>query len=317
MSIEVKLSYNTILALAVALLSLVVFAYVYWFDSGLSYTWIIPLNTAQSIHVYFKESVTLGLVDVRDGSISIEVIRGVPWELILGPAETKYAVVSVRGLSLYTTVVNAAGIPAASVTAWVISKKARGVRLIIAVAVILLLVALNAASSILYLSTGLNAGYTASDRRVSLPLSEMRVYLNETTPSLYYYATTDSINGVALVNISFNFKDNIIPSYVITQFSGQGVNESRVLTVYLPVEAGGVLRSNGGIVGEAYYTRYTVNSNISIYVVSTGELQNSTLTYYKVSFQRIGSWPPLIIVLLPLISLVVMLASCTLLARRL
>lgn len=306
MSIEIKVSMGVLAWLVIALFSMAASVYIYQQDSSASYTWVTPLNSPQSIHLYFKQGTGLALVDVARGSETITISTGAPSTLTLAPSPSSYAVVVAKGASIYVEAVNIVNTAVVLASAWVISRRMSGLRLALSLTVIAMLVALVSASSLLYIGTGFTTGYTAVDKRLYAQFSQLEYITLENQTYNYSYVLRDSFRDAALVNISIELRDPYIPVVLVRVNGSQGAQDIPLSTIISP---------GGGPITYAW-TFYTANSNLTIYVLSQGKLENSTITYYKVEFQRKGDPPTLPVTLLPLISLAASTTACILLVKK-
>ncbi|WP_042666736.1 hypothetical protein [Desulfurococcus amylolyticus] len=304
MSIEVKISLPGLAGIILIIASITVGIYVFQMDSSLTYTWIVPLNSVQVIHLYFKQNIGLALVDVGKGSNYITVSSGAASTLTLLPASSSYAVITARGVSIYVETVNAIGTLIIVVAAWIAVRRRSGLKLAIIMTVLSMLAASNALAQIFYLNTGLGSGYSVNERGFSIPFSQLEPVVLGNETYRYSYVLRDTVNGVALVNLSIQVRDQYIPLIIVRAYNNQG-------SIDIPLSTS--IPSGGPITYSA--ASYLSSGNLTIYVLSMGQLENTTLNYYKVEFQRISDSPPILVTLLPLITLVASFASCILLLR--
>jgi len=306
-AITIRLDIGRILYIVGALALIILGLYIVYADASLKPVVVIPTNNPRSIHGFFKDSAAVSYVNLSSNSETLSITRGVVYSIILDSMPTGYAIVILRGVSLYVLAVVIAAILIYLFISRGITKRLDS-KTLLAYAVFTLLTASSMMTLLLYIDTATATGYTYRETPLLVGLSNLtHLDLDETGQSLIVNLTTglvklrylyilrdDNIDSLSLVKVQLLLNDAAYPLTYINTSTGQ--------TFILP--------------GNFTTVFYTGARSLTISVLSDQELNNSVLLYHRISFypSAVGE-PNTILAASPLILLLLAYVIGALLSR--
>jgi len=306
-AITIRLDIGRILYIAGALALIVLGLYIVYTDASLTPRIVIPTNNPRSIHGFFKDSAAVSYVNLSSDSETLSITRGVVYNIILDSMPTGYAIVILRGISLYVLAVVIVAILIYLFISRGITRRLNS-RTLLAYAVFTLLTASSMVTLLLYINTATATGYTYRETPLLVGLSNLTpIDLDETGQSIiinlttgfvklrYLYALRDNIDSLSLIKVQLLLND---PAYSLSLIY---INTSKE-----PLSFHGNFTT----------VFYTGAENITIYVFSDQEINNSVLLYHRISFypSAVGE-PSTILVASPLVLLLLAYVIGALLSR--
>jgi len=273
-AITIRLDIGRILYIAGALALIVLGLYIVYTDASLAPRIVIPTNNPRSIHGFFKDSAAVSYVNLSSNSDTLSITRGVIYSIILDSMPTGYAIVILRGVSLYVLAVVIAAILIYLFISRGITRRLNS-RTLLAYAVFTLLTASSMVTLLLYIDTATVTGYTYRETPLVVGLSNLTpLDLDETGQSLIVNLTTglvklrylytlpsDNIDSLSLIKVQLLLNDTAYPLIYINTSRGQALLLGNSTTVF-----------------------YTGAGSLTIYVFTDQELNNSVLLYHRISF---------------------------------
>jgi len=304
-AITIRLDIGRILYIAGALALIVLGLYMVYTDVSLTPRIVIPTNSPRSIHGFFKDSAAVSYVNLSSNSETLSITRGVVYNIILDSMPAGYAIVILRGVSLYVLAVVIAAILIYLLISRGITRRLNS-RTLLAYAVFTLLTASSMITLLLYIGTATATGYTYRETPLVVGLSNLTpLDLDETGQSLivnlttglvklrYLYTLRDNIDSLSLIKVQLLLNDTAYPLIYINTSTGQALLLGNSTTVF-----------------------YTGAGSLTINVFSDQKLDNSVLLYHRISFypSAVGE-PSTILMASPLILLLLAYIIGALLSR--
>jgi len=303
--ITIRLDIGRILYITGALALVVLGIYIVYTDASITPRIVIPTNNPRSIHGFFKDSAAVSYVNLSSNSETLSITRGVVYSVILDSMPTGYAIVILRGVSLYVLTVVIAAILIYLFISRRITRRLNS-RTLLAYAVFTLLTASSMVTLLLYIDTATATGYTYRETPLLVGLSNLTpLDLDKTGQSLivnlttglvklrYLYTLRDNIDSLSLIKVQLLLNDIAYPLTYINASMGQAL-----------------------LLGNSTAVFYTGAGSLTISVFSDQELNNSVLLYHRISFypSAVGE-PSTILVASPLILLLLACVIGVLLSR--
>jgi len=303
--ITIRLDIGRILYITGALALVVLGIYIVYTDASLTSRIVIPTNNPRSIHGFFKDSAAVSYVNLSSNSETLSITRGIVYSVILDSMPTGYAIVILRGVSLYVLTVVIAAILIYLLISRGITRRLNS-RTLLAYAVFTLLTASSMVTLLLYIDTATATGYTYREIPLLVELSNStHLDLDKTGQSLivnlttglvklrYLYTLRDNIDSLSLIKVQLLLNDTAYPLTYINASTGQAL-----------------------LLGNSTAVFYTGAGSLTISVFSDQELNNSVLLYHRISFypSAVGE-PSTMLVASPLILLLLAYVIGALLSR--
>lgn len=286
-SITITISVEKLGVLAFAVVVIALSAWVLATDHGASYTWILPLDSAQSITGYWKTSTAIGVYDLglENANYSNTVIvSGLFSQVFIDRVETGYAIVVAKGFNPYVLLITLAVL---ANTVLAVARRLKGARpsgLPLDLIILTLLASVTLLSLIPYISEGHTLGYSVYEYPVreyffrDLPYNQLS---SNSSLQLGFYRfayniTVTNVPGGSLVRVWFTPGNDtvLIPTLIYIEEEGTG-NATRLLV------------SNNNEVYTAFYvsgSRGVATGVLKILVFSEKQLNSSAIGYYVLSF---------------------------------
>jgi len=286
-SITITISVDKLAVLASIAVVIALSAWILTIDYGASYTWILPLNSAQSITGHWKTGIAIGVYDLgfeRANYSNTVIVDGLFTQVFVDRVDTGYAIIVAKGFNPYVVLITAAVLVNIFLAA---ARRLRGVRYS-GFPLDMVFLALLASATLLslapYISEGYTLGYSVHEYPVKeyffkdLPYNQLS---SNTSLQLGFYRfayniTVTNVPGGSLVRIWFTPGNDtvLLPTLIYVEEEGTG-NATRLLV------------SNNNEVFTAFYVSgggEGATGVLKILVFSEKQLSSSAIGYYVLSF---------------------------------
>jgi len=291
--ITIRLNIGRIIYVTGALALIILGLYIVYIDTSMTPRIVIPTDNPRSIHGFFKDSVAVSYVNLSSNSDTLSITRGVVYSIILDSMPTGYAIVILRGVSLYVLAVVIIAMLIYLFISRGITRRLNS-RTLLAYGVFTLLTASSMVTLLFYIDTATAMGYTYRETPLVVGLGDLKpLDLDETGQSLIVNLTT----GLVKLRYLYTLRDNIDSlSLIKVQLL---LNDAAYPLIYINTSRGRVL-----LLGNSTTVFYTGAGSLTISVFSDQKLDNSVLLYHRISFypSAVGE-PSTILVASPLILL--------------